>query len=214
MVQFTGMCKTGEDPQCLLQQKTRRVRKLYEKDQEFVMVIQPTSKGPEDDEKSYLNLENHPTWWIENLEPLNLKNQWIDWSFTVFLQQALASLYCLDLESQWRVHEITVGIHLYIDRETKLIIDSIIQPWHKSGFWIPIHHPNHSIGSCGIVSRGSINSHNKSTNNSLYKLPSRKWTYPTSGKGKSSSKVPLEWDVLVPWRVLLSWTTISSSRSP
>ena len=78
------------------------------------MVIQPTSKGPEDDEKSYLNLENHPTWWIENLEPLNLKNQWIDLSFLVFLQQALASLDCLDLESQWRVHEITVGIHIYI----------------------------------------------------------------------------------------------------
>ena len=28
-------------------------------------------------------------------------------------------------------------------------------------------------------------------------------TYPTGGKGKSSSKVPLEWDMLVPWRVFL-----------
>ena len=32
-------------------------------------------------------------------------------------------------------------------------------------------------------------------------LPSRELTYPTWGKGKSSSKVPLEWDMLVPWRV-------------
>ena len=32
-------------------------------------------------------------------------------------------------------------------------------------------------------------------------LPSRELTYPTLGKGKSSSKVPFLGDILVPWRV-------------
>ena len=35
----------------------------------------------------------------------------------------------------------------------------------------------------------------------LKSLPSRELTYPTWGKGKSSSKVPLKGDMLVPWRV-------------
>jgi len=33
------------------------------------------------------------------------------------------------------------------------------------------------------------------------KLPSRKLTYPTWGKGKSSSNMPSQGDMLVPWRV-------------
>ena len=37
-------------------------------------------------------------------------------------------------------------------------------------------------------------------------IPSRELTYPTWAKGKSSSKVPLEWDMLVPWRVFLRWS--------
>ena len=36
-----------------------------------------------------------------------------------------------------------------------------------------------------------------------YNLPSRELTYPTWGKGKSSSKVPWKRDMLVPWRVPL-----------
>ena len=35
------------------------------------------------------------------------------------------------------------------------------------------------------------------------KIPSRELTYPTWGKGKSSSKVPFFGDMLVPWRVSL-----------
>ena len=34
------------------------------------------------------------------------------------------------------------------------------------------------------------------------KLPSRKPTYPTWGKGKSSSNMPYQGDMLVPWRVV------------
>ena len=36
-------------------------------------------------------------------------------------------------------------------------------------------------------------------------IPSRKLTYPTWGKGKSSSKVPLRGDMLIPWRVFPRW---------
>jgi len=35
-------------------------------------------------------------------------------------------------------------------------------------------------------------------------LPCRELTYPTWGKGKSSSRVPWEKDMLVPWRVILA----------
>jgi len=35
-------------------------------------------------------------------------------------------------------------------------------------------------------------------------LPSRKLTYPTWGKGKSSSNMPFLGDMLVPWRVILN----------
>ena len=34
-------------------------------------------------------------------------------------------------------------------------------------------------------------------------IPSRKLTYPTWGKGKSSSNMPYQGDMLIPWRVLL-----------
>ena len=38
----------------------------------------------------------------------------------------------------------------------------------------------------------------------LYKgnIPSRKLTYPTWGKGKSSSNMPYQGDMLIPWRVI------------
>ena len=36
---------------------------------------------------------------------------------------------------------------------------------------------------------------------SILHIPSRELTYPTWGKGKSSSKVPWKRDMLVPWRV-------------
>ena len=34
-------------------------------------------------------------------------------------------------------------------------------------------------------------------------LPSRKLTYPTWGKGKSSSNMPYQGDMLIPWRVIM-----------
>ena len=37
-------------------------------------------------------------------------------------------------------------------------------------------------------------------------IPSRKLTYPTWGKGKSSSNMPYQWDMLIPWRVYI-WLT-------
>ena len=38
-------------------------------------------------------------------------------------------------------------------------------------------------------------------------LPSRELTYPTWGIGKSSSKVPLKWDMLVSWRVIIIYVS-------
>ena len=38
-------------------------------------------------------------------------------------------------------------------------------------------------------------------------LPSRGLTYPTLGKGKSSSNMPYQGDMLVPWRVFFSYST-------
>jgi len=34
-----------------------------------------------------------------------------------------------------------------------------------------------------------------------WRIPSRKLTYPTCGKGKSSSNMPYQEDMLIPWRV-------------
>ena len=45
-------------------------------------------------------------------------------------------------------------------------------------------------------------------------IPSRKLTYPTWGKGKSSSKVPFWGDMLVPWRVYPPfWKLIISPKT-
>ena len=44
--------------------------------------------------------------------------------------------------------------------------------------------------------------HPSSINQKL-RLPSRKLTYPTLGEGKSSSRVPMTGDMLVPWRAFL-----------
>ena len=40
---------------------------------------------------------------------------------------------------------------------------------------------------------------------SATEVPSRKLTYPTWGKGKSSSNMPYQGDMLVPWRVTYLW---------
>ena len=40
----------------------------------------------------------------------------------------------------------------------------------------------------------------------FFGLPSRKLTYPTWGKGKSSSNIPYHGDMLIPWRVYFSIT--------
>ena len=45
-------------------------------------------------------------------------------------------------------------------------------------------------------------------------LPSRKLTYPTWGKGKSSSNLPYQGDMLIPWRVChLTWWVGSISSN-
>ena len=59
---------------------------------------------------------------------------------------------------------------------------------------------------------------NKHTHIYIYRdfqhLPSRELTYPTLGKGKSSSKVPFFGDMLVSRRVLPSWGVSLHFRTP
>ena len=45
-----------------------------------------------------------------------------------------------------------------------------------------------------------------------YTVPSRKLTYPTWGKGKSSSNMPYQGDMLIPWRVY-SNTVVNPCKS-
>ena len=51
----------------------------------------------------------------------------------------------------------------------------------------------------------------RSKKEKIYDLPARGLTYPTWGKGKSSSKCPFLGDMLVPWRVIL-WNTSTWQR--
>ena len=51
--------------------------------------------------------------------------------------------------------------------------------------------------------RSNIPEKKKSQQNPPKGLPSRKLTYPTWGKGRSSSNMPYQGDMLIPWRV--SW---------
>ena len=62
-----------------------------------------------------------------------------------------------------------------------------------------------SIASQGVFHRGGHDPMMASCSNN-HGLPSRELTYPTWGKGKSSSKVPLVRDMLVLWRVVLKKT--------
>ena len=48
----------------------------------------------------------------------------------------------------------------------------------------------------------------------IYNTPSREFTYPTLGKGKSSSKSDFWWDMLVPWRVSLFFNFCVSLNLP
>ena len=61
---------------------------------------------------------------------------------------------------------------------------------------------------CGVARWGCTKRRGKWMNpkdfleNSMkHELPSRKLTYPTWGKGKSSSNMPYQGDMLIPWRV-------------
>ena len=58
--------------------------------------------------------------------------------------------------------------------------------------------------SKGILTPAKISSLIPSENK-ITKVPSRELTYPTWGKGKPSSKVPLGGDMLVPTKVYVLW---------
>ena len=78
--------------------------------------------------------------------------------------------------------------------------------WKRKHGWTGWHLPFGSEETCAAVGeaqRGVDTADGSKNLGETTTLPSKELTYPTLGKGKSSSKVPFFGDMLVPWRVYL-----------